>query len=389
MDLLVDILILLVVAKIGGEIAEHFNYPSIIGELFGGILVGPTFVGAVAIEGGIERFAYIGILLLMFLAGTETSVSDLSKTGKTSVIMAFMGVAVPFALGFGACRAWGYGFYGSLFVGTALSATSVGISVRVLYELGELRSLIGSTILGSAILDDIISVVLVTIISGAAISGNVSVVAMAKVLSLMVAFFAIAYVFMRVFVVRAMRLIQSFRTESAVESWALILVLAFAILAEEMYVAGITGSFVAGMVVARTPEKNIIITNSKVIGYAFFIPFFFASIGAQVDMAEFMDAGTLGLLIIVVAIVGKVFAGFLACKASRLPNDIALVIGTGMIPRMEVALVIGNIGVATGVLGQSLYSSIIIMAFATTLVTPPLLKLLIRRVHDSGSSHLL
>jgi Kef-type K+ transport system membrane component KefB len=377
MDVLVSILLLLLGAKVGGELVEHLGYPSIIGELAGGIVLGPSVLSLVEPGVVLERFAYMGILLLMFLAGAETNVRDLAKEGKISALVAISGVSLPLILGFGLSMAYGYGTLESLFIGAALTATSVGITVRVLLDSGHLNSPVGLTILGAAVIDDIIAVLILTLLAGVATAEGFSLLGVGKVLAVMGAFFVIAIVVGYALVKRIIPLTHMLRTEAAVESVALIFILVLSLLAEEMYVAGISGSFIAGVLIAQTPEKGHVVNNTKVVGYAFFIPMFFATVGALVDVKGIGAVGTFGVLLIAVAIAGKVLASFSTCIVHCFKKRDALVVGVGMVPRMEVAIVIANTGLVAGIIDSPLYTAVILMAFATTLITPPLLRILL------------
>ncbi len=377
MDVLYSVLLLLLGAKIGGELVEHVGYPSIIGELAGGIILGPSLLNLVDAGGVLERFAYMGILLLMFLAGAETNVRDMAKEGKTSLLVALCGVALPMALGFGISSAYGYGTLESLFIGAALTATSVGITVRVLLDMGRLNSPVGLTILGAAVIDDIIAVIILTVLAGVATANGFSLLGVGRILVVMAGFFIFTIVAGYALVRRIAPLTHMLKTEAAVESVALIFILVLSLLAEEMYVAGITGSFIAGILIAQTPEKGHVVNNTKVIGYAFFIPMFFATVGTLVDLNAVRDVGVFGILLVIVAIAGKLLASFSACLVHRFNKRDALAVGVGMTPRMEVAIVIANTGLVTGIIGPPLYTAIILMAFATTLITPPLLHMLL------------
>ena len=380
MDILVSVLLLLLGAKIGGELVEHLGYPSIIGELAGGIILGPSLLNLVDVGGVLERFSYMGILLLMFLSGAETNIRDLAKEGKTSFLVAVCGVALPMALGFGLSSAYGYGTLESLFIGAALTATSVGITVRVLLDMGKLNTPVGLTILGAAVIDDIIAVIILTVLAGVATVEGFSILGVGWILVVMAGFFVVSLVAGYALVNRIIPLTHMLKTEAAVESVALIFILVLSLLAEEMYVAGITGSFIAGILIAQTPEKGHVVNNTKVVGYAFFIPMFFATVGTLVDLHAISGVGVYGILLIIVAIAGKVLASFSACLVHCFKKRDALAVGVGMTPRMEVAIVIANTGLIAGIIESPLYTAIIIMAFATTLITPPLLRLLAR--HD-------
>ncbi|HPR41802.1 MAG TPA: cation:proton antiporter [Candidatus Methanofastidiosa archaeon] len=377
MDLLVEILIILLVAKVFGELVEHFGYPSIIGELIGGLIIGNTFLHLLDVSTGLERFSYIGILFLMFFAGAETNVKDLKKAGKTSFIVALAGISLPFSLAVALGLAFDYSFYTALFLGTILSATSVGITVRVLIDLGKLRSKVGMTIISAAVIDDVMAVFILSIVTSLSTTGEVAFLDIAEILAFMAFFFLLSLYVIFPLLKKALSHTYRLKTQSSLESLVIILILFYAIFAEEMYIAGITGCFLAGLLVSQTEEKNFLITDTKTIGYGFFIPMFFTYIGVAADLKQIMYAGVLGLFLIIAAILGKVVGCYLVCKLSRFDKRDALTVGVGMVPRMEVAIIVANIGLVKNIIDQSLYSTIILMAFVTTLITPPLLKLVI------------
>jgi len=378
MDILLQILIILIVAKIFGELAEKLGYPSIIGELIAGLIIGHTFFNIVSISPELERVSYLGILFLMFFAGADTDINDLLKTGKTSIFVALAGIAVPFLLALVLGIVFDYGIYTSLFLGTILAATSVGITVRVLIDMGKLRSKVGMTIISAAVIDDILAVFILTIITSMATSGHVSPLSILKILAFMAIFFIVSIYVIFPIIKRALKYTYMLKTESSLESIVIILVLFFAIFAEEMYIAGITGCFLIGVLISKTEEKSFLTRNTKIIGYGFFIPVFFTSIGLAADLQEIRYVGLIGVLLVLIAIFGKVIGAYIICRVFKFKNKDALAVGVGMVPRMEVAIIIANIGLMEKIIDQSLYSTIILMAFITTLITPPLLKLLFR-----------
>lgn len=378
MDIIVEILFLLLAAKIGGEISEYFGYPSIMGELCGGIIVGSSFLNLVSAGDAIERISYIGILLLMFLAGAETNIKELSRSGRSSVTVAVGGMILPFLLGYLLSIYVGFSIAEAMFLGSALTATSVGITVRVLLDLKKLNTKIGSTILGAAVIDDVLAVLIFTVVVGITTNDTFSIMSFGEIITVILIFFAFSYFVVTRFIKKIVRYWRKLKTEEASESLVIVFILAFAIFAEKAYIAGITGSFIAGIIFAQTGQKNIIVSKTKVIGYAFFIPLFFSFVGSTVQFGEFLNIGWLGIAVIAIAIIGKIGGSFVACKTMDFTKKEALKVGVGMIPRMEVAIVIANAGLVQGVISQPIYSSVIVMAFVTTLITPPLMNLLFR-----------
>ncbi|HHN81846.1 MAG TPA: cation:proton antiporter [Methanomicrobia archaeon] len=374
MDLILDIAILLLAAKVGGELSEYAGYPSIIGELAGGIIVGTSVLGLIGDTSALERFADIGILLLMFLAGAETNLQELTKSAGSSVAVAISGVVFPFTLGYLAAVAFGYGASEGMFLGAALTATSVSITVRALFDIEKLNTRKGMTILGAAIIDDVIGVVIFTLVVGLAVQGELSALLVVEVIGAIIAFFLLSHFVVRRVMRRLFKYTRMLRTAEGTETFVIVFVLLFALFAEEAYIAGITGSFLAGIMLAQTHDRNTIIEKTKTVGYAFFIPLFFAFVGSRVDIWQILDVGAISVVVIVFAIVGKMGGSAIACKAIGMKIRDGLEIGIGMTPRMEVAIVIANAALTQGVFSVPLYTSVVMMSFATTLMTPPLIK---------------
>jgi Kef-type K+ transport system membrane component KefB len=370
---LADLAIVLIAAKIGDEIFKRIGQPTIIGEILAGLLVGPAVLGLVELGEVLEVFAELGVVFILFWVGLETRLHEMRAVGGDAARIGVTGVALPFAGGVAAGLALGESTTTSIFIGAALSATSVGITSAVLAELGVLRSRVARTILGAAVIDDILALILVAVAVGVAAEGGVDVTTIVFALLSSAAFVAF-------FALGGVRLMQSrpelLKAPKFSESPllpAVILCLVLAALASEIGLASVIGAFLAGLIVAETKEQHPIEEEVEPL-YAFFAPFFFASIGIQIDLDALADPAVLGLLALLTAVAGVTkFAGsWLAAATLRQRERIA--VSLGMVPRGEVGIIVAGIGASAGVLDEELFAAIVGMSILTTLLVPPLLR---------------
>jgi len=330
----------------------------------------------------IEIFAELGVIFLLFWVGLETRISDIREVGRTALLVGVLGVALPFAGGLGLGAGLGEDAGTTVFLGAALVATSVGITSAVLIDLGVLGSRPSRTILGAAVIDDILAMIVLAVAvgiaggegTGAPQVGNevTSIVVVAALAAAFVAFFALGGT--RV-MQRWPRLLKEPRFSESPLLPAVIVCLGLAAFAAQIGLAAIIGAFLAGMMVAETKEQHPIEDEVAPL-YAFFPPFFFAFIGLELDLAELADAETLGLLALVTAVaaVTKLAGAWLGARS--MGGREALFVGVGMVPRGEVGIIVAGIGQAAGVIDAQLFAVIVGMSVATTLLAPPLLRLL-------------
>lgn len=377
MEILLQIVLFLIVAKIGGELAERAHLPPILGELLGGMVLGPSFLKIVSPDPVMRDISQVGIILLMFLAGLETNLEEMKRIGLVSFLTAAGGVAVPFFLAIVVGYLYGWETADILFLGTILTATSVGITARTLMDVGKLHTSVGMTILGAAVIDDVIGIIVFTIVKGVTPHENLSLFAFWKLAGLIALFFIVSLKFGFWISDKLSILMRRMRTPEVQLTLTIIFVLALAIVAERVQVAGITGAFIAGIVMSNTPQKESIKTKVGSLGYGFFIPLFFVYIGINTNIWDITMPG-LAVILICVAIVGKISgSGIMACIGGFSFLD-AVRIGVGMVPRMEVALIIATVGLTAGVMSSFIYSLTVALVLATTVVTPPLIKLVFR-----------
>jgi len=363
--------------KLFGELAERIGQPAVLGELFVGVLLGPSLLGLVPLSAGILLVAEIGVLLLLFEVGLETDLDELVRVGGAAMAVAVVGMALPFAGGYLVTRAAGFPTLTAIFVGAALTATSIGITSRVLSELKMLASREGQIILGAAVADDILGLVVLAVVSQIAATGSVGVGDALKSAGLSFGFLLVAIVVGMPLGRVLVRFVGKARVRGILVAVAVAFALLAALGAQAAGSAAIVGAFAAGLVLARTNRGHDIETAVRPV-VDVFAPVFFVVIGAQVDVA-YLNPSTpgnraallLALGLTVVGVVGKFAAGFAAWgKVSR------IFIGAGMIPRGEVGLIFAQIGKQNGALPEPVFVAVVLAVFATTFVTPPLLKAL-------------
>ena len=383
LQLITELAIILVAAKAAGYLSTRLKQPSVFGELLVGVLLGPSlldithlgFITNSHLDEVIYELGEIGVLLLMFLAGLELHLKDLTRNTRVALYAGVLGVIFPVGLGilFGVILK--IPFAHSLFLGLTLGATSVSISAQVLIELKALRSRVGLGLLGAAVFDDIL-VILILSSAVAFLVGGGSLAGILWVFAKMVIFLALAAAVGFWVLPRLIRITQKLNISQGLTTLVLVVLLGYGLAAELIGgMAAITGTFMAGLMFSRTPEKSAIESNLLSISYAFFVPIFFISIGLNVNLRELsLDSMWLFLGISAIAILGKIVgSGSGALLAKFTPRE-SLQIGIGMVSRGEVGLIIANIGARSGYLSEELLTIIVGMILVTTLVTPPMLR---------------
>jgi Kef-type K+ transport system membrane component KefB len=372
-DVLTDLFIVLLAAKLGDELFRRLRQPTLVGEILAGLLVGPAVFGLVEPNEVLEVFAELGVVFLLFWVGLETKLSDLREVGPTAASVGILGVVIPFAGGIGLGAALGESTGTSLFIGAALVATSVGITSAVLIDLGVLERRTSRTILGAAIVDDILALLLVAVAAGVAAEGGVDVGAIAVTAGIAVAFVVFIALGGTQLLARRPALLHTPRFSESPLLPAVIICLGLAAFASQIGLAAIIGAFLAGMIVAETRDQHPIEEEVAPL-YAFFPPFFFAFIGLEMSLAAFGELDTLLLLagVTVLAVVTKFVGAYLG--AMRMGRRDATFVGVGMVPRGEVGIIVAGIGNATGTIDGELFAIIVGMSVITTLIVPPILR---------------
>jgi Kef-type K+ transport system membrane component KefB len=370
---LLDILIIVVAAKLAAELADRIGIPTVVGEIAAGIAIGPSVLAIVRPGEVLGTLAELGVILLLLEVGMHMDLRELKSVGRAAMAVAIVGVALPFAGGMLAGPLFDLTTNQSLFIAAALTATSVGITARVFGDLRALATTEARTVLGAAVADDVLGLIILTVVVRVVTGdGSVSAGSVGYIIALALGFLAVTTV-VGVFAAPVVfRFIERHaRSSATLFALALAFALGIAQLATLAKLAPIIGAFVAGLSLGRTSSAAKIQRELTPVGHLF-IPIFFLQIGINVEIRSFanIEVVGLGLMLTVVAVIGKVAAGWSigSAKADR------LTIGIGMIPRGEVGLIFASIGLASGVFTQNLYASILLMVLITTLITPPLLS---------------
>lgn len=369
---IVSIVIILLATKLAGQLSIRLGQPSVLGKIIVGIILGPALLGWVQDTEIVSIFSQIGVLLLMFLAGLETNLKDLNRNLKASVFVAIGGIIAPIIGGYAASQYYGLSIEESIFIGLLLSATSVSISVQTLRELGWLNSKEGSTLLGAAVLDDIIVVILIAIAMSFFVGSDVSI---ALLIGKKILFFILIILASKWLIPKFIQVFSKLKVTEATLSAGLIICFSFAYFAEYLGIAGIIGTFFAGIAIAQTKFKEEIEHKVEPIAYGVFVPFFFVSIGLAVSFEGIGNQVGLIVVFSVIAILSKFIGSGVGARLSGFNSRSSMGIGAGMISRGEVALILAAMGLESGLLPTEYYTAMIIVIIVTTLVTPPLLKL--------------
>ncbi|HXG58120.1 MAG TPA: cation:proton antiporter [Thermoanaerobaculia bacterium] len=382
-DFLLALIAIFVAAKLMGELAERLGQPAVLGEIIGGIVVGVSGFHLVnPHDTTIHLLSELGVILLLFLIGLETDLRKLMSVGGPATAVAIVGVVLPFLGGYFFGHFLGFPTMLSIFLGAALTATSVGITARVLSDLGHLKDEESQVVLGAAVVDDIIGLIILTIVSTLAQGGALTFLGIGKIVLVAFGFVLLAIVIGSQLAPYLIRLIERMAVARAIFFGAVVFAFLLALIAQRVGSAVIIGAFAAGLVLARTHKGKQIEREVHDIAQ-FFVPIFFVVVGAAVDLTSlnpFTADGRryllIGLGLTAVGIAGKVLAGFVAMR-----RDLKkIVIGVGMIPRGEVGLIFAQIGLSAKLLDAGMYSAVALMVMLTTLVTPPLLRtLLVKR----------
>ena len=375
---LLGVLVALIIGtKLLGELAQRMGQPAVLGELVAGVLLGGSVLGLLdPANPVIAALSEIGVLILLFQIGLHTDVKSLVSVGRAATTVALVGVALPFAGGYAVAVALGIEQIPALVCGAALTATSVGISARVLSDLGRLDSPEGQVVLGAAVLDDIVGLIILSVVAGFVGGESLTPVGIASTAIVAIGFVAVALLAGAFTIPPLFRLLSRIQIAGALGLFALAFAFTLGWLAQAAGSALIVGAFAAGLVLHPTPQGKAIEHDMTTLGH-FFVPIFFASVGAAVELGALGDGRALlvGGALIVVGILGKVAAGFAPWGFT---GD-RLLIGVAMVPRGEVGLIFAQMGLVSGAIGADLFGALMLMVLATTFVTPPVLGWLARR----------
>lgn len=371
---LFSIALILIVTKIGGIISRRLKMPEVLGALIGGVILGPMLLNLVQYDDNIKLLSNLGVILLMFLAGLETDVEQLKKAGKTASGIAVAGIAIPMILGSLCAFLFFSNVMGNIFLGVILTATSVSITVETLTELGKLKTKAGINILGAAVIDDVLGLVLISVLLAVNNGdGNGSLVL--TIIKIIV--FCVLALLAIVFLPRLInKLTAKTKPGRTLLTFSLAAALLFAFAAESLGIAAITGAYICGLILSQLSHKEYLERNIKSISSGFLSPIFFASVGleAVVDGFSTRIVG-ITLVMFVIAVLGKIIGCAGAARLFKMSRSESLQIGVGMISRGEVAIITANIGLQNHIISQEVFVPTILVVLLTTIITPILLKL--------------
>ncbi len=389
-NILLALFIVYVAAQVGAEIAQRLKLPAVVGEIAAGCIIGPSALGWIHLPSEpLEVLSEIGAVLLLFSVGLETRVGDLRRVGMVATLVGVLGVIFPFLLGASWARYSGFETPRAMFIAAAFVATSAGITARVLSDLGVLGRKESRVILGAAVIDDILAMLLLGVVTALQGSGGVDYLRLGIVLVQAVGFVAVIAVVGTRIMRKNSNLLDAPINPLSALTVSLAMCLGLAAAASFTGLAAIIGAFLAGMVMAESRQRHALEKQIQPL-MAFLVPFFFVVTGAQVNLRELASVSTLGVLgfVTLLAVVSKLIGGGLG--ALSLGKKSALIVGVGMVPRGEVGIIVASLGQQAGVFSARIYAIIIAMSLLTSVIAPPVLKALLAKAppepEDEGTS---
>lgn len=381
--LLLELFAIFLAAKVVGELFERVHLPAVLGEILAGAVLGPFALGWIHPSGTMESIAEMGAIFVLFNAGLETSPGDLIRVGRTALLVALAGIVFPFVLGFGYMKLIGDATTEAIFVGAAMVATSVGITARVLGDLNVLSSQLAKIILGAAVFDDILGMVILAVVAGLASAGGVDWLRMGILLGEAVAF-ALFMIFVAPRIVRRVHSgVEQLSTRDAPLVFALIICLLLSWMSVKIGMAAIIGAFFAGLMFADFAPRWSLLPKAHAIN-EFLAPFFFFSIGARLDVGLFKGPVLVTATVIsALAILSKVVGCGLPMASKGWHSFLA--VGVGMMPRGEVALIVALAGLNAQIVTQTTYAIVVFMTAVTTILAPPALRYLFQSERESAA----
>jgi Kef-type K+ transport system membrane component KefB len=378
-ELLLGLVLVWVTAKVAGEGMERIGQTAVLGELLAGVIIGPGVLGLVRDTAVLHALAELGVLILLFEVGLESDLDEFLEAGLQSTLVAAAGVVIPFATGFALMHALGHAPLVSVFVGATLTATSVGITARVLGDLGRLQEAAAKVVLGAAVVDDILGLIILAVVTGIAQTGGVSLVALGVLVGKAVVFL-VAAVWLGIKLSPVLiRWVGRMRARGTLIVYSVVFAVGLAAVAELIGLATIIGAFAAGLILATTERREHIEERIKPIA-DLLVPVFFVTVGMKVEpamlnpLAEGGEFGT-ALVLTAIAVVSKLAAGLAVYRRGVRRS----VVGVGMVPRGEVGLIFAGTGLAVGVIANDLYAALVVAVMLTTFAAPPWLKALYSR----------
>ncbi|RLF95824.1 cation:proton antiporter [Thermococci archaeon] len=378
-----NLLIVLIGALLGRILSKKLKQPSILGELFIGMIIGN--IDIITLTDTMKDIADIGILFLLFSAGLAINFDEFRRLGKSSTIVAFSGVVLPFLLGYSVTILFGFSKLISLFVGVSLIATSVGVKTEILSELKMIETRLGTLIMGAAVIDDVIGIIAVSIVVGIAASGAILIEEVLLTLFLSVIFLILSLTLViKLFKKLSERFMFKIGNIENILLFGFIIALIFAVTAENIGLSIITGAFIAGLILGQTHFVRVLSEHVSIFGESLFIPIFFVTMGMQFNVYSFKSVGVFAVVLILVAIIGKIVGCGLGAKISKFTGKESFAVGVAMIPRAGVELVLIKLGLDYGVISSDIASVILCMVIFTTLITPPFLSSVLKGLKIGG-----
>lgn len=378
-----NLLIVLIGALLGRILSKKLKQPSILGELFIGMIIGN--IDIITLTDTMKDIADIGILFLLFSAGLAINFDEFRRLGKSSTVVAFSGVVLPFLLGYSVTILFGFSKLISLFVGVSLIATSVGVKTEILSELKMIETRLGTLIMGAAVIDDVIGIIAVSIVVGIAASGAILIEEVLLTLFLSVIFLILSLTLViKLFKKLSERFMFKIGNIENILLFGFIIALIFAVTAENIGLSIITGAFIAGLILGQTHFVRVLSEHVSIFGESLFIPIFFVTMGMQFNVYSFKSVGVFAVVLILVAIIGKIVGCGLGAKISKFTGKESFAVGVAMIPRAGVELVLIKLGLDYGVISSDIASVILCMVIFTTLITPPFLSSVLKGLKIGG-----
>ncbi|KAA0766733.1 cation:proton antiporter [Bacillus sp. SH5-2] len=366
-----QIALILLSTKLAGDLSVRLGQPSVLGKLIVGIVIGPAVLGWIENSELLTQLSNVGVILLMFMAGLETDLDELNANRNSSLAVALGGIILPFVGGYVSGLVMGMEQGNAVFLGLLLCATSVSISVQTLRDLGKMKTRESTTMLGAAVFDDILVVILLAFAMSFLGTDDVN---LAMVILKKVVFFASIILIGWKGVPAIMRWLSPLRVSESIVSAALIICFSFAYFGELLGIAGIIGAFAAGIAISQTNYKHEVEKKVEPIAYAMFVPVFFVSIGMNITFDGIGNQIWFILALTVIAVLTKLIGCGFGARMTGFDAKSSAIIGAGMVSRGEVALIIAGTGLSSGLLAQDYFTAIVIVVILTTMITPPMLK---------------
>ena len=379
---LLNIALILIFTKIGGLISKKFKMPEVLGALIAGVILGPVVLNIVHYDDNIKLLSELGVIMLMFLAGVETNVQEFKKSGLSALIIAIMGITVPLILGTLSAYMFFNNLWENITIGVILTATSVSITVQTLTELGKLNTRSGINILGAAVIDDVLGLILISLVLALAQTNTSAGTASSTAVILLLTFtkiilFCIGSIFAVAYLPKYMiKFSKNIKPRRSVLTFSIAFALLMAFIAESLGIATITGAYICGLILSSLHYKEYIGRNIKAISSGFLSLIFFASVGLEANLnALNLEVILITVVMFIVAVIGKIAGCGIAARMLKMSKSESLQIGVGMISRGEVAIITANICLQRKLISEEVFLPTLIVVILTTIITPILLKI--------------